>query len=511
MSSRETKTDRDTTAKTNGKAPSPDAAGDTQVPTQEALLKPLYDDDAERAILGAAIVSEGVLDYLAAGDRETRPLRAEHFFDETHREIYRALRSVGDRFPDGGVDRIALVDELRRSRSLDAIGGKEYVLELVEGIRSAANVKTHVGIVQRCAGMREVQQVVVDARLAASDRARDPHEVQAEVYARLDALGLEPDGVGPVLAADAVGEVLAAFQEAYEAGGRVAGVPTGLKDLDAILRGLKPGTMNLLAGRPGDGKTALAGNVIWHATGAGDDRGGAPGEVRGAPEDADPVLFFSLEMPKEQVISRFVASLSGVPVERLDAGEITDKEWPRVVQAVADVSRRQIWVDDSQGLTVAEMHARARRTSQRLRARGKRLSLMVVDYLQLVKVDRVRPTRNDEVSAISRDLKGMAGTLGVPLLVLSQLSRAVMSRADKRPQLEDLRDSGSLEQDAFSVTMIFHADEDSDDRGTAELLVRKNRNGRTGMARAAWMGQRLQFKDLARPGQVAGAARPDGS
>lgn len=496
------KTEGKTNGKTNGRVPEDAAA------VEEAMLKPLYDDDAERAVLGAAIFAEGegVLDYLAAGDKETKPLRAEHFFSETHREIYRALRAAGDGSGTGGrVDRIALVDELRRARKLDAVGGKEYVLELVEGVRSVANVRQHVRIVQRCAGMRAVQQVVVDARLASSDRAREPQEVQAEVYARLDALGLEPDGEGPVLAADAVPDVLAAFQEAYESGGRAVGVPTGLADLDALLRGLKEGTMNLLAGRPGDGKTALAGNIIWHATGgspAGGDRSAVP------PEDSDPVLFFSMEMPRHQVIARFVAALSGVPVERLDAGEITDSEWPTVVRAVAEVSRRQIYVDDSQGLTVAEMHARARRTAQRLRARGKRLSLVVVDYLQLVKVDRPRPTRNDEVSAISRDLKGMAGTLGVPLLVLSQLSRAVMSRADKRPQLEDLRDSGSLEQDAFSVTMIFHADEDSDDRGTAELLVRKNRNGRTGMARAAWMGQRLQFRDLARPGQVPPSAPP---
>ncbi len=486
----------------------------------ESLLAPLYDDDAERAVLGAAIVSESRLDDLISGfaangsSPSVKGLREEHFFSETHRDIYRAIRAVRD--AGGAVDRITLVDELRRTKRLDAIGGKEYVLELVEEVRSLANVHRHVEIVHRYAKMREVRQVVEEARLWTGDRAKNPDEVQAEVYARLDAIGLEPEGEGPGRAADAVSDAIAAYQAAYERGGGLAGVATGLKDLDDLLRGLKKGTMNLLAGRPGEGKTALAGNVIWHAStdegeavtdADGDTDGSADGsaapdaEPEAEPEDV--VLFFSLEMSREQVITRFISTLANVPVERLDTGEIMDAEWPRIMAAGARVSRRNIWVDDAQGLTVAEMHARARRTAQRLRARGQRLSLVVVDYLQLVGADRRYENRNVEVSAISRDLKNMAGKLGVPMLVLSQLSRAVMGRADKRPQLEDLRDSGSLEQDAFSVTMIFHDhDENSDHKGTAELLVRKNRNGRTGMARVAWMPTRMRFADIARAGQV---------
>ncbi len=496
-------------AERNGRA---DGVASAAANGPEPLLAPLYDDDAERAVLGAAIVSEARLDDLISGFSANgsspfvKGLREEHFFSETHRDIYRALRAVRD--AGGSVDRITLVDELRRTRRLDAIGGKEYVLELVEEVRSLANVHRHVEIVQRYAGMREVRQVVEEARLWTGDRAKNPDEVQAEVYARLDAIGLEPEGEGPGRAADAVSGAIASYQAAYERGGGLAGAPTGLLDLDALLRGLKPGTMNLLAGRPGEGKTALAGNVIWHASSdegeaSNDANGDAEGSADHEAEPEDVVLFFSLEMSREQVITRFISTLANVPVERLDTGEIMDAEWPRIMAAGARVSRRNIWVDDAQGLTVAEMHARARRTAQRLRARGQRLSLVVVDYLQLVGADRRYENRNAEVSAISRDLKNMAGKLGVPMLVLSQLSRAVMGRADKRPQLEDLRDSGSLEQDAFSVTMIFHDhDENSDHKGTAELLVRKNRNGRTGMARVAWMPKRMRFADIAPAGQV---------
>lgn len=516
MSERQGERSAEQSAERNGQKNGRSAQGNGRAtpPAEETLLALPYDDDAERAVLGAAIVSDGVLDDLISGLRRVgaspgiKGLRAEHFFSETHREVYRALRAVRD--GGGGVDRITLVDELRRAKTLDAIGGKEYVLELVDGVRSAANVRQHVEVVQRYAGMREVRQVVEDARLSTSDWAKNPDEVQAEVYARLDAIGLEPEGEGPGRAEESVPVAIASYQAAYERDGALAGAPTGLVDLDALLKGLKKGTMNLLAGRPGEGKTALAGNVIWHAS---SDEGGEPEEGQPAADaDNDVVLFFSLEMSREQVITRFISTLADVSVERLDTGEIRDSEWPRIMSAGASVSRRNIWVDDSQGLTVAEMHARARRTGQRLRVRGKRLSLVVVDYLQLIGTDRRHENRNAEVSAISRDLKNMAGKLGVPMLVLSQLSRAVMGRADKRPQLEDLRDSGSLEQDAFSVTMIFHDhEENSDHKGTAELLVRKNRNGRTGMARVAWMPTRMKFGDIALPGQVPPAAPPAGS
>lgn len=474
-------TDTHTKAKSNG-----------HVPDVEVFVKPLFDDDAERAVLGAAIVSAAALDEMEGGVSGVTALRAEHFYSETHREIYRSIRTLRD--AGGQVDRLTLMDALRKTGRLDAVGGKDFLVELIEGVRSTSNARHHVGIVQRYAGLRAVQQVALDAKTAAGRGDQEPHELQAEVYAALDALGLEPEGSGPASVSDAVSDALEAIQAAYESDDLLAGVPTGLVDLDDLLGGLKDGTMNLVAARPGDGKTTLAGNVIWNATRA---------PAGGTPDDADVVLFFSLEMPTRQLITRYISMLSGVPATRLDSGEIANDEWTKILQATSEISRRQIWIDDSQGLTVAEMHARARRTADRLRSRGKRLSMIVVDYVGLIGTDRRYENRNAEVSAISRQLKIMAGKMDVPLLVLSQLSRSVMSRADKRPQLEDLRDSGSLEQDAFSVTMIYHDDDDnSDHRGTAELLVRKNRNGKTGMARVAWLPDQLRFASIARPGQV---------
>ncbi len=284
-----------------------------------------------------------------------------------------------------------------------------------------------------------------------------------------------------------------------------AGVPTGFIDLDAILLGgLKRGTLNVLASRASGGKSALAGNVILHAARlparlpklSNDE--GAPAE----PEDG--VLFFSLEMPTRQVIDRFVSMLSGVPVERLDGGEIADAEWPKVVAAVENISRRQVWIDDAQeGLAVSQIHARVRQTEARLRARGARLSLVVIDAFHLLQADASHETLEGEFSTVSHQIKKLAAGMGVPLLVVCPLSRpddsASETRAFRRPKLEDFGQWASLAEAAHMVTAIHHVEEEESGypQGLAELLVLKNRHGETGVARVAWIPKRLTFGNVA--------------
>lgn len=472
----------------NGRVP--DAAD------EEALRAPAHSEDAERAVLGAMLVSGDAFDDLVGGGEGRPPLLEEHFYSPVHREFYRAVVAIKN--AGGTPDRVTVVDQLRRAGRLDAVGGKGFVLGLLEDLPGPANARRHAGIVRRDAKARRFREIALRMTDAAARGDRSPEEMLAEAYALLDDL-YPPgeEGGGPRPTEDAVGAVLDAIQSAYENGGRMMGVPTGLRDLDELLCGLKPRTLNFLAARPGDGKTALSLNVMWNAASPAPD------------PDADAVLMFSLEMSEQELIKRLVSMLTKIPSERLDKGEITDEEWPRLLKAVSEISRRQIWVDDSDALTVAEMRARARRTAERLRRQGKRLVLVVVDYAQLVKGERRYENLNQQLTDVCHDLKAMAGQLGLPVLALSQLSRAVMNRQDKRPDLHDLRDSGSLEQTAYSVTFIYHEkDEASEHRGTAELLVKKHRNGKKGMARVAWMPERQRFGDIARKGQVGQVPQP---
>jgi replicative DNA helicase len=243
----------------------------------------------------------------------------------------------------------------------------------------------------------------------------------------------------------------------------------------------------ILAARPAMGKTALALNAIWHASG-----------VKGLP-----VAIFSLEMSKEQLVQRLISQVTRIRTQDLRSGNVGAEDWPKLVRGVAEVARAPVWIDDTAGITLMEMRAKVRRLASRLNAQGETpLSLVVVDYLQLMIGQRARAeNRQQEISEISRGLKVLARDLNIPVLAIAQLSRAVEQRHDKRPLLSDLRDSGAIEQDADMV-MFLYRDEyynpDSDDKGIAEILVGKHRNGPTGKVQLAWLEQYTKFASLAR-------------
>jgi replicative DNA helicase len=279
------------------------------------------------------------------------------------------------------------------------------------------------------------------------------------------------------------------IQRLYEQEGEVTGVETGFEDLDRLTTGFHKSDLIILAARPAMGKTAMALNAIWHASG----------------ERKMPVAIFSLEMSKEQLVQRLISQTTRIPAQDLRSGNVKAEDWPKLVRGVAEVSRAPIWIDDTAGVTLMEIRAKVRRLASQLNVAGKvPLSLVVVDYLQLMVGGEARnraENRQQEIAEISRGLKVLARDLDVPVLAIAQLSRAVEARHDKRPLLSDLRDSGAIEQDADMVMFLYrdeYYNSESDDKGIAEVIVGKHRNGPTGKVQLAWMEQYTKFASLAR-------------
>jgi replicative DNA helicase len=286
---------------------------------------------------------------------------------------------------------------------------------------------------------------------------------------------------------DLAPSTLEMIQRLYEQEGEVTGVETGFEDLDNLTTGFHKSDLVVLAARPAMGKTAMALNAIWHASG----------------EKKMPVAIFSLEMSKEQLVQRLISQTTRIPAQALRSGNVKAEDWPKLVRGVAEVARAPIWIDDTAGVTLMEIRAKVRRLASQLNATGEKpLSLVVVDYLQLmIGQGNRQENRQQEIAEISRGLKVLARDLDVPVLAIAQLSRAVEARHDKRPLLSDLRDSGAIEQDADMV-MFLYRDEyynpESDDKGIAEVIVGKHRNGPTGKVQLAWLEQYTKFASLAR-------------
>ncbi len=440
---------------------------------------PPHDLDAERAVIGAMLVSEAAVSVVGES------LVAEDFYSETHRVLYGAMMRLYSRGEP--IDQLTLSDELRSVGEFDRIGGRQYVFRLVESVPTAANAARYAEIVRGKALLR----AVIDAGSRIQQEAfAEPEDVtQALDAAEQLIYGVSnrqlKEHLSPV--SELAPGALERIQRLYEAEGEVTGVETGFEDLDRLTTGFHKSDLVVLAARPAMGKTAMALNAIWHAAGA-----------RGLP-----VAIFSLEMSKEQLVQRLISQITRIRTQDLRSGNVRAEDWPKLVRGIAEVSRAPIWIDDTAGVTLMEMRAKVRRLASRLNAQDEApLSLVVVDYLQLMVGQGARSeNRQQEIAEISRGLKVLARDLDVPVLAVAQLSRAVEQRHDKRPLLSDLRDSGAIEQDADMV-MFLYRDEyynpDSDDKGIAEIIVGKHRNGPTGKVQLAWLEQYTKFASLAR-------------
>jgi replicative DNA helicase len=445
----------------------------------ETARVPPHDLDAERAVIGAMLVSETAV--AAVAER----LSPEDFYSEVHRIIYSAMMRLYSRGEP--IDQLTLTNELRSVGEFEKIGGRAYVFQIVESVPTAANAARYAEIVRGKALLREI--IDVGSRIT-EDAFREPDDVDEALDAAEQLIydvsnRTMREHLAPV--SELAPGALEMIQRLYEAEGEVTGVETGFDDLDRLTTGFHKSDLIILAARPAMGKTAIALNMIWHAAG----------------QKGLPVAIFSLEMSKEQLVQRLISQNTRIPTQALRSGNVRAEDWPKLVRGVAQVSRAPIWIDDTAGVTLMEIRAKVRRLSSHLNARGEGpLALVVVDYLQLMVGQNNRSeNRQQEIAEISRGLKVLARDLDVPVLAVAQLSRAVEQRHDKRPLLSDLRDSGAIEQDADMV-MFLYRDEyynpDSDDKGIAEVIIGKHRNGPTGKVQLAWMEQYTKFASLAR-------------
>src|ERR671920_138532 len=447
----------------------------------EAARVPPHDLDAERAVIGAMLVSETAVAVVA------ERLAAEDFYSEVHRIIYGAMMRLYSRGEP--IDQLTLTNELRSVNEFERIGGRPYVFQIVESVPTAANAGRYADIVRGKALLRAI--IDVGSRIT-ENAFREPEDVsEALDSAEQLVYGVSNRTLREHLApvSELAPGALEMIQRLYEQEGEVTGVETGFEDLDRLTTGFHKSDLIILAARPAMGKTALSLNAIWHASG----------------EKNMPVAIFSLEMSKEKLVQRLSSQTTRIPAQDLRSGNFRAEDWPKLVRGVAEVSRAPIWIDDTAGVTLMEIRAKVRRLASQLNVAGEMpLSLVVVDYLQLMVGGEARnraENRQQEIAEISRGLKVLARDLDVPVLAIAQLSRAVEARHDKRPLLSDLRDSGAIEQDADMVMFLYrdeYYNSDSDDKGIAEVIVGKHRNGPTGKVQLAWMEQYTKFASLAR-------------
>jgi replicative DNA helicase len=430
--------------------------------------------DAEESVLGAMMLSPGAIGAVSEA------LSAADFYRESHAKIYRAgLALYGRGEP---VDAITLVDELEQRGELEDVGGRVRIHELAALVPAAANAGHYARIVRDMATLRGL--IRAGSEIARMGIDRDGQEV-TELVDRAEQVVFELAQARVSGDFTHIEELLKdSFEritQLYEAGLDVTGVPTGFRELDHLTSGFQPGNLVILAARPSMGKSGLA---LCSAANL-------------AVRQETPVALFTLEMSKSEVTQRLMCSEAKVESQRLRSGKLAPDDWPRLTAACDRLAKAPIYVDDTGSVTMMEIRSKARR----LKMREPGLGLIIVDYLQLMTSGASVENRVQEVSAISRSLKVLARDLEVPVLALSQLSRAVEQRHDKRPILSDLRESGSLEQDADLVLFIYRDEyynpETTDQQGLAEVQLAKHRNGPTGMVKLSFLKRFAKFADLA--------------
>ncbi|MBM3778495.1 MAG: replicative DNA helicase [Acidimicrobiia bacterium] len=429
--------------------------------------------DAERSVLGAILVDNQAFNLAA------QILDSTDFFRDAHRRVFDSMVALSER--RDAIDFVTLKEELRRAGALDDIGGPSYITSLADGVPRATNVEYYARIVKEKATLRGLIYAANTILTNAYEADQEPDLILDEAESAILAVAGDRlrGGFVPMhtLVADSYPKIEALFEQKR----LITGTPTGFVDLDEMTRGFQKGDLIIVAGRPSMGKTSLVLNAAQHVA-AQPDR---------------PVGFFSLEMSKESLFLRLLASEAQIDSHRLLSGAIGQRDYPRISHALETLSAMRLFIDDSAGIGALEMRAKARR----LQAEHG-LSLIVVDYIQLMTGRGRFENRTLELASISRSLKGLAKELDVPVVVLSQLSRAPESRADHRPQLSDLRESGALEQDADLVILIFredayNRDPDAEHAGIAELIVAKQRNGPTGTVKLAFLKEQTRFANLA--------------
>jgi replicative DNA helicase len=434
---------------------------------------PPHSQEAERAVLGAVLIDN------RAWDNISDKLTVDDFYRHEHRLVFSAISHLAER--SKSFDVLTMADFLRQKGELEQAGGESYLFELAQSTPSSANAEAYAVIVRERSILRQLISSASDiASSAFNADGRDSKELLDQAEQLVFSIAEQGNrGSGPVQVADLLSATTARIDELYHADAAITGVSTGFSDMDEMTSGLQKGDLIIVAARPSMGKTTFSMNIAEYAAIKGDK----------------PVLVFSMEMPAEQLVMRMISSLGRIDQHNLRTGNLTDEDWPRISSAVSMLAEAQLFIDDTPALTPIEMRARARRVARAHNGIG----LIVIDYLQLMRTAGRSENRTNEISEISRSLKALAKELEVPVIALSQLNRGLESRTDKRPVMSDLRESGAIEQDADIIAFIYRDEvyhEDSPDKGAAEIIIRKQRNGPIGDFKLTFLGQFTRFENF---------------
>lgn len=436
---------------------------------------PPHSVEAEQAVLGGLMLDnagwEVVADLISAND----------FYRSEHRLIFHAgERLIAD---DKPLDMVTLGEWLEQSGDLEACGGLAYLGQLAEQTPGASNIRSYAEIVKERSVLRQLVEVsghIADSAFNPKGRtsAELLDDAESQVF-RIAEHQVQQSG-GPREINPILKETLTRIEELFESEGGLTGLTSGFKDLDDMTSGWQPSDLVIVAGRPSMGKTAFAMNLVENAIMASEQS----------------VLVFSMEMPADAIVMRMLSSIGRINQSRIRSGNLEEEDWPRLTSAISLLKNKPLYIDDTPALSPTEMRSRARRIA---RDSGN-LGLVMVDYLQLMRAPGNTEGRTAEISEISRSLKGLAKELNCPVIALSQLNRSLEQRPNKRPVNSDLRESGAIEQDADVIAFIYRDEvynEDSSDKGTAEIILGKQRNGPVGTVRLAFIGEYTKFEDLA--------------
>jgi replicative DNA helicase len=480
--------------------------GRKQPPPEAAILGgrvPPNDLDSEAAVLSAVMLSRDAFDIV------NEILSPEQFYSEANKRVYEAILDLHR--SARGVDVVSVASWLKDKERLQQIGGTPYLLQLTDATPAVANVETHAKIVREKYRLR---RLIGTCQQFAAEGYGDCGEVQGFIDRAEQSIfdiARVAENNSTITLREAVVQAFKILNEATQHGGGVTGIPTGFVQLDRMTSGMHPGDLYIVAGRPGMGKTSFVLNLALNVArprpvarlNPDDPYGDDPGEKPGYG-----VAFFSLEMPKEQLAARLLASEARVSMSDIRKGNVQARDWSKLTESAARLGTMPVWLDDTPALGLLDLRAKVRRLQAEIgrgsndgRGKIEKMGLVAIDYLQLMKGRSDAGSREQEISELSRGLKQLAKELSVPVIALSQLNRSVETRntKDKRPQLSDLRESGAIEQDADAIMFIYrdeYYNEDSEDKGIAEIILAKQRNGPTGTVKTRFTGAYTRFDNL---------------
>lgn len=443
-------------------------------PATESLRIPPYSIEAEQATLGGLMLDNSTWDQIA--DR----ISDEDFYQSDHRFIFQAIRRLASK--DSPFDVVTLAEWLENHSQLDDVGGIAYLGLLARDTPSAANIRAYADIVRERSILRQLIRIGTEiADNSYNPEGRTSRELLDHAEQSVFAIaqqGLRA-GQGFVNINELLTRAVDRIDTLFQLDTPITGLPTGWVDFDEMTAGLQQGDLIIVAGRPSMGKTTFAMNIAENA----------------AIQAKAPVAVFSMEMPGEHLAMRMMSSLGRIDQNRIRTGKLEEDDWPRLTSAITMLNEAQMFIDDSSALTPSEVRARARR----LQREHGQLGLIIIDYIQLMQVPGNTENRATEVAEISRSLKALAKELSVPVIALSQLNRSLEQRSDKRPVMSDLRESGSIEQDADLICFIYRDEvynPDSAEKNVAEIIIGKQRNGPIGTARLTFLGQYTRFENF---------------